>query len=158
MSYETLRLLLAATGHYTGQGINHENERFTGDFKIEPVLGGRAVQIRYRATGEDGTVYHEELTLIAPALDESLQLTTLNTNLPGMITHQFSGRKPELGAKEGFVFNYNDPADSKVFREEICLGLYANGDIGYRYSWGMPGGDFAFRSSVRLTRTKPTVS
>ncbi len=147
-----LKQILAATGVYTGEGINHQNQKFQAEFSIEPVLAGRAARIHYRAKGFDGSLYHEEVSTIAPTWDEKLILNNLNTNMPGTTAHVFTRRQAELGAKEGFVFNFNDPTDVRVFREEICLSLYANGDLGYRYSWGMPGSDFGFRSSVRLKR------
>lgn len=148
-----LRQILAATGSYGGEGLNHENQKFRAQFSIEPLLGGRAARIHYKATGlDDGQVYHEEISIIAPTLDEKLVLQNLNTNMPGITTHLFTKRQAELGAKEGFVFNFNDSTDERQFREEICLSLYANGDLGYRYSWGLPGSDFGFRSSVRLKR------
>ena len=89
---------------------------------------------------------------IAPTLGEKLVMNNLNTNMPGMCPHVFKSRRAELGAKDGLVFAHNDPGQTDLFREEICLAFYANGDLSYRYSWGMQGGDFGFRSSARLKR------
>lgn len=146
------RFLLAATGEYEGVGINHENQKFLAFFRLEPLLEGKAIRIHYKATGLDDTVYHEEISTIAPSEDQSLALYNLNTDTPALLVHKLKEFKPELGAKEGLVFTYNDPEDRQFFREEIHLGFYANGDLSYRYSWGMPKGDFGFRSSVRLKR------
>ncbi len=145
-----LPFLLSATGHYRGRGINHETQKFRGEFTLTPVLGGKAVQIHFKASGADRMVFHEELSTISLDANENPLLANLNTNMPGLVIHEFKGSKPELGAKEGFIFQFNDPENRQVFREEICLGFYANGDLSYRYSWGLPDGDFGFRSSVRL--------
>ncbi len=155
LSLSVLQQILAATGNYTGEGINHDNQRFNAQFSIEPLLGGIAACLRFKATGHDGLIYHEEISTIATATDGKLSLYNLNSNLPGMTAHVFTKRQAELGAKEGFVFNHNDIDDRSVFREEICLSLYSNADLGYRYSWGMPGGEFGFRSSVRLKPAAP---
>lgn len=147
-----LAQILTASGSYRGEGINHENQKFTAEFSIEPLLGGRGARIHYKASGAGGEVYHEEISTVAPMLGENLVLNNLNTNMPGICSHVFKNRQAELGAKDGLVFAYNEPDQNDRFREEICLAFYANGDLSYRYSWGMPGDDFGFRSSVRLRR------
>lgn len=39
-----------------------------------------------------------------------------------------------------------------MFREEIHLELCTDGRIGYHYYWGMPGGEFAYRSGLMMKR------
>jgi hypothetical protein len=33
---------------------------------------------------------------------------------------------------------------------EIAIDLHPGGDLGYRFAWGLPGGEFAPRSGVRM--------
>lgn len=137
--------ILAATGRYAGEGITLNRQKFHADFSIEPMPGGKTARISFRATGQDGTVFHDEVSVLTPTPDDKLMLQD----------RVFIKRQAELGAKEGFVFRLNNSAEHDVLREEICLSLYANGDLGYRYSRGLPGKEFGFYSSVRL---KPVVT
>lgn len=51
-----------------------------------------------------------------------------------------------------FSFGYNNVADRSSFRDEIALDLWDEASLSYTYSWGLPGGDFQERSTVRLTK------
>ena len=75
------------SGVYEGRGLNHEGQPFTGKLIVSPLLDGRGVAVQFRATGDDGTLYHEENTTIAPKLSGGLGLFNLNTNMPGLVPH-----------------------------------------------------------------------
>lgn len=145
------KTLLKYQGEYEGEGTNHEGRRFVGKLQVEPVLEGRGVALRFVAKGkESGELFHQEESLVAPSVDERLTLTTLSTNLPGLVTHELRRQQTESQGTE-IVFGYNAPEDFTAFREEVAIDFFDNGDLGYRYSWGLPGGDFESRSGLRLT-------
>ncbi len=61
-------------GTYIGEGINHEGQPFVGRFELQSLLGGRGFQVKFSATGKDGTLYHKEESTIAPSVQEKLTL------------------------------------------------------------------------------------
>ena len=134
-------------GNYTGQGINHDNQKFTGELIVESIVGRRGALLTFTATGEDGTVYHEEKSTISPSMDEKILMWNFNSNVPGLVPHELKKSEAiENGSK--FIFGFNDKSNENAFREEIALELYNNGDIGYHYSWGLPHGEFKERSGL----------
>ena len=69
----------------------------------------------------------------------------LNNNSPGMAELELRT------TDDGIVFGIGDGNDGNTFREEIKIEL-DNDRIGYHYSWGMPGGEFAYRSGLKMNR------
>ena len=153
---EIVRIISARTGEYVGEGTNHEDQSFVGLLKIFPVVKDHGVSISFTATGLDGKLFHQEQSLIAPSISEKLCLWNLNTNIPGLVEHEFRRAENLVGADHSFVFGFGTPTATSSFREEIAIDLWQNGDISYRYSWGMPGGSFEARSAVRMQVKKPT--
>lgn len=147
---EILASLKKACGIYIGNGINHEGQPFTGRLSLEPILAGRGFQIHFSATGKDGTLYHQEISTIAPAMTEKLILWNFNTNVPGLVPHELRSTVAKSSAVSSLVFGFNTPQDEKTFREEIALDVWDDNSISYTYSWGMPGGEFKERSGVRM--------
>ena len=147
---EVLNALLARAGVYEGTGINHEQERYDGRLELTPVLGVRGLQVKSRAVGEDGTVYHEEHSLIAPTRDGGLVLWSLNIHAPGALEMLYRRDEPVDGADHSFVFGSGDPADQAAYRVEVAFDLWPDGALTHRYAWGMPGEPFEARSAARL--------
>lgn len=151
MDYQPLlKALDFAFGTYSGNGVNHEGEPFAGTFKLEPILAGRGFQIRYLATGRDGSLYHLEHSLITPDGNGELCLWNFNSNAPGMLPHRLEALRtePSIGAR----FLYGDPAELNSFRERVTLTIDPDGSISYAYAWGLPGGEFSERSSLTMRR------
>lgn len=150
---EPITALAACAGRYAGRGVNHDDQPFAGALSLEPVVGGKGLALGFTATGDDGTVYHTEHSVIGPDVGGGLGLWTLTNNAPGMLHLALRRDGAEVdGCPRTLVFGVGDPADAGAFREEIALDLYADGRLGYRFAWGMPGGDFAPRSGLVLTR------
>jgi predicted enzyme related to lactoylglutathione lyase len=139
-------------GTYVGEGVNHEGQSFTGRLQIQSLLEGRGFQLKFSATGKDGTVYHKEESTIAPCIREKLTLWNFNTNTPGLVPHELRKNDAKSGAQASFVFGFNQPIDKSTFREEVALDIWDKKALSYTYSWGLPGGDFQERSSVRVAR------
>src|SRR3989344_2177294 len=116
---KAMTTLASRSGTYTGEGINHENQKF-------------------RAVGEAGTVYHEEHSLLGPSPDGSPSLWVMSTNHPLVFEHRFAGVTANTNT-DLLAFQLGDPKDKNFFRETIELELWKNGDLSYRYHWGMPG-------------------
>lgn len=143
--------LLSKQGIFVGKGRNHENQPFTGTLTLTSILSGRGIQIQFEAKGNDGTVYHSEHSLISFADDEKLHMWNLNSNVPCVLQHKFD-RVDKVTEGTAYIFSYNNKDNLKVFREEIAFEIFDDGQIGYRYSWGMPGQHFAPRSGLKLTQ------
>lgn len=135
-------------GRYAGSGVNHEGEAFTGQLTLTPVLGGQGLRLHFLANLGDGTVAHEEESLISPALAGGWVLWCLNTNAPGAYAHQLVAGPLPQGATQAFVFEHGKLEDESSFRERITLSLHPEGALGYTYAWGLPGGPFAERSGL----------
>jgi hypothetical protein len=148
-------LLLAlenACGTYIGEGINHEGQIFSGTFQLRSILDGRGFAIQFFAVANDGAIYHQEESIIAPAISQSLTLWNFNSNNPALLAHEIRNYPTKVDASNSLVFGFNRLDDRDLFREEIALDIWQNGDVSYTYSWGMPGGDFKERSGVRMAR------
>ncbi|MGV3525850.1 MAG: hypothetical protein ACO1RX_16625 [Candidatus Sericytochromatia bacterium] len=141
--------LSLACGTYSGRGSNHSGEAFAGTLVLEPVLAGQGFQLRYLATGRDGSLLHAEHSLLAPDANGLWCLWNFNTNSPGLLCHRLVNWQPERGLAEFVLGDLNDPTQ---FREQITLRLENGGSLSYTYAWGQPGGDFAERSGLTLTR------
>ncbi|MGE4131047.1 MAG: VOC family protein [Bdellovibrionales bacterium] len=147
-----LKALLAAVGHYQGEGINHEGQAFQGTFILKSKLGGQGLDLSFLAKGKDGDIFHQEESVIAPSLDEKLMLWNLNNNVPGLVSHELRPCELKQGAKTSLRFGFGEVSDKSRFREEISIDLWNNGDVSYTYFWGLPGGEFKERSGVRMGR------
>ena len=144
--------LLSYQGQYRGTGINHDNQEFTGELHLSPIIDSKGVELRFVATGNDGTIYHQEKTLIAPNESESISLWTLNNNVPHLYEHKIKDTDTVDGASHTLMFVHNNPEDSSQFRETISIDLWPNGDLSYSYAWGLLGGDFQDRSGLRMSK------
>jgi hypothetical protein len=147
---KNLEALHRYVGNYKGEGINHEKQPFTGLLSLTPLLGKKGFEVKFKAVGKDGTVYHEEKSFVAPSIDETLCLWNFNTNTPGLVPNKLKSVAPHNGSKMTYVFGYNDINDKNAFREEVALDLWTNGEVSYTYSWGLPGGEFQERSGVKM--------
>ena len=138
--------LKRAAGTYHGSDINHEGEAYEAVLVVEPVGGGHGVAITFRATDGGSVVFHEEHALVGPSMDGGVSYLPISNNIPFVLPHA-------LVREEGtaLVFGAGDVGSDEAFREEITVDIDEERII-YRYSWGLPGGDFAERSSVTLTR------
>lgn len=148
------RLRSLASGRYFGEGINHDNEPFKGLLQVRYLIGEAGLGLAFTATGIGGEVYHEEETLLGPGPKGELVLATLNSNDPVLRTYALRREGAEGGSQHTYVFGIGDPAARDTFRCEVSLDLFESGDLGYRYAWGLPGGDFAERSGVRLRQER----
>ncbi|MFT4624901.1 MAG: hypothetical protein ACI8PZ_003567 [Myxococcota bacterium] len=141
-----LTTLLRQCGSFAGHGINHEDQPFHGELRLEPLLENRGVGGWFRATGIDGTTYHEERTWIAAGASGGLSLWSLSTNAPGVLEHTL--RHTADGV---FTFGHGDPHDETRFRHTLTITLHHDG-ITWAYGWAMPGEALVDRSGVRLGR------
>lgn len=133
-----------ASGTYEGNGVNHDNEEFKGKLTLSPILGGKGVEIQYEARGNDGTCFHQEKTIIATDFSGETKMWSLNSNSPGMT------ELLQRSTDDGIVFGLGDIQNRQTFREEIKIEI-GKKSIGYHYSWGMPGGEFAYRSGLKMS-------
>lgn len=142
--------LKKAQGSYSGPGINHEKENFIGRFDLLEILGGRGFQIKFEAKSATNSamIYHSEVSTIAPNISNGISLFNLNTNMPFLAEHTYV----EGSNLNHMIFRFGDTENRNSFREEIHLHLGEN-EIRYEYHWGMPGGDFQYRSGASMQKT-----
>lgn len=143
------------SGRFSGLGTNHENEKFVGQLELIELFDGKGFQIKFsaRADGSPTAIFHSEVSTIAPNLTGGISLFNFNTNTPFLAEHVLisSDTKKE---NLDFIFRFGDTQNKNSFREEVRLELLSNGRVGYHYSWGMPGGDFAYRSGVIMEKSR----
>ena len=147
--------LSARSGTFTGRGINHEGEQFTGKMTILTAALGSAVTIEFFATGDDGTVFHAETTTIAPTEPGGDPvLRSVGSNLGFALDHFLLGG---ASTSERWVFGAGDIDDESRFREQITLAVDPEGEgtLAYVHAWGLSGEGFAERSSVVLHADRP---
>jgi len=147
-----LSLLGLKAGEYSGEGLNDGHQKFTGKLVLMPVVNNYGVYVAYKATGKDGTVYSEEHTLISLTNENKLCLWTLNSNFHTTITFDFKSHKRIPGVKDIIIFGYGNPDDNTIFREEIAIELFDDGNLSYNYYWGMPDGVFVKHSSITMKK------
>jgi hypothetical protein len=140
-----LAALASGPTAYTGPGLNHEAERFVGTLRIQALLSGAAVMLHYEARLGEGELVHAECTLLAPDMAGVLTLWPLMSELPGVLPHR-AIEQSDASAR----FSSGPRDDRASFREEITIALAQDGSLTYSHAWGLPGGDFAARSSCTL--------
>lgn len=138
---------------FRGEGINHENERFTGALRVQVLEAGRALLLHYSATLENGEAAHTEVTLFAVGPEGKLTLWPVMSELPVVIPHIALETHEGPGKTLRTVFSSGARSDTSVFREEISIEAHADGTLVYEHAWGLPGGEFAERSSCRMVPT-----
>ncbi len=142
-----LDTLIRHCGTFAGHGINYEDQPFHGELILEPLLGERGLTTWFRATGIDGTTYHEERCWIAPRASAGLGLWALSSGHPTVTEHALTRTGDGV-----FTFTHGDPHATDTFRRALTITLHHDG-ITLAYAWGIPGGPFADRSSVRMQRS-----
>ena len=150
MKKTALETLLNLKGTFEGPGLNHEGQKFRGVLTLTPQIAGKSATLDFRATTEDGAVLHQEHSLIGPSANEEPSLWIMSNNHPSVLEHEYFEDDVAPGAQKTFSFRCGDFSRMDSFRETISIDLLTNGDLSYRYAWGMPGGEFKERSSARL--------
>ncbi|TAG01407.1 MAG: hypothetical protein EAZ43_11520 [Betaproteobacteria bacterium] len=145
-----LNLLASGPTTFHGEGINHEQEKFTGALNVQPLEGGIAVLLSYTATLKTGAVVHSESTLLGVGADGKLCLWPVMSELPVVLPHTEVTSKTEPGRYTLAVFASGPRDDDTAFREEITIQINEEGSIVYSHAWGLPGGQFAERSSCTM--------
>lgn len=163
---EPLSIFQKFEGHYRGNGINHENKEFTGNLELKSIVNKKGIAITYKAIGNDGIefnkettlynkdtiFYNEEYAIICYDCDNKLTLWTLNSSIGTMAKFDLRRQRQASSKHFIFIFGFGDIADDTIFREEITIELWENGDLSYNYSWGEAGGLFLSRFTLRLKK------
>ena len=142
--------LLSKQGFYHGKGTNQDGQPFQATFHLKSVVGGHAVEIRFRAQDSE-MAFHEELTLITTDLIKNcVALFTVSSNTPGMLEHILAEDTDDQIRERRLIFRLGDRDDLRMFRQEITLDLMMDQSIEYRYSWGVPHEKLAVRNHAVL--------
>lgn len=146
----TIRALAAHAGIFDGSGMNHDGEMFHGTIEISAAPGGRGIRLHYVAKGLDGTLFHEEKSLIAQSPTGPIALWTIGTNHPGITRHDLRLDEVHEDGSRRLTFAFGDRDNTDIYREEITVELTAEGGLGYHYAWAMPGHALQVRSQIYL--------
>lgn len=147
---QLLSVLSDLTGSYYGQGVNHENLPFSGTLTFSNSFQDKGFSIDFTARGADGTVYHKEHSVLGLNGQGGVSLWVMSDNHPGVMEHRLNDGGLTVGALHTFSFVAGVLSESNQFRESVTLDIWPDGDISYRYAWGLPGGEFKERSGLRL--------
>lgn len=151
-----LTRLTAASGRYSGQGVNHLGESFTGELEIRSRLDQQLIELRFRATDVDQSFHEESTWITEDLLNGGLGLWTVSTNTPGVLAHRLYEDSRDGSYSTKAVFRLGSPEDVSRFRQEITLCIRHDGAIEYAYSWGVPHEAFASRSRCMLQQQRDT--
>jgi hypothetical protein len=143
--------LSQSTGSYSGRGVNHEGQDFTGGLRLEEVVPGKMLSLVSSARGDRGEVYHEEASFIGRDISGSLQLWVASNNHPAVVPHAFHRIEEKDGARN-VIFRFGNPGLRESFREEVTIALHNDGSLTHRYAWGLPGSEFEPRSGSRMQK------
>lgn len=161
-----LDVLTIREGRYEGIGKNHEEKQFKGMLHLSSIVNNKGIAFKYKAVGIEGNefnnlkalyneetvLYNEEHTIICNDNENKLALWTLNNNIGTLARFELRRFRQISPNHTLFIFGFGDPEDNNIFREEISIELWNNGDLSYNYSWGEAGGLFLVRSTVRMKK------
>lgn len=148
-----MRRLERFMGHWEGAGVHHDGRAIEGDVEVRDILGGRAAQLSFGATGEEGEiVYAEESIIMTDPASGDLCMWSFNTTTGLTILPECALDGPH-GEGDGTVqFSTDNLERMHEFRERITLKPAGAGRWAYCFEWGMPGEPMAARTSVVLSK------
>ncbi len=144
--------LVESIGDFSGRGINHEKQNFTGNLSLKFGFPEKSLLLVSSATGDSDEVFHSENSLIGFDITGSLILYVASNNHPAITPHLFNRIEEGTSGEKKIVFRFGDIQDRNTFREEINFNFFPDGSIEHFYSWGLPGGDFEPRSGSKMLR------
>lgn len=164
---DLIELLSERAGNYMGMGVNHEDKMFKGNLEIKPVIDSKGILLKYLAVGTEGTefkkastlynvetvLYYEEVSLICRDNNNEICLWTLNNNVGTMQRFELRRFRNISRDRMVVIFGYGEKEDNEIFREEITIEFWENGDLSYNYSWGESGGHYISRFTIRMKKT-----
>jgi hypothetical protein len=162
-----MEVLSSRTGHYTGVGITHENKEFEGELELNRIVNGKGLLLKYKSIGITGTefnkhenlynkdtkLYSEEHTIIAYDSKNHISLWTLSSNINTFIKFDLKRYRQAPANRHLFIFGFGKHSDFSIYREEITIELWENGDLSYNYAWGEAGGHFVSHSTIRMKKS-----
>ena len=134
--------VVAAAGRYEGAGSGAEIGPFKGVLEIRPLLDGLGAELTYTATGPDGTVLHEEHTLL------TFNMWSGEATLYVMCS-ELSGIGELLQAGES---TFSNGRGENEFEIQVQI-IIDESDLTYVWSWGRPGDELSEQSRAILTRS-----
>lgn len=143
-------LLAESVGDYSGRGINHEKQNFTGVLSLKFDFENKSLSLVSSATGDQGQVFHSERSWLGFDITGSLVLYVVSNNHPAITPHLFNRLETGKDGEKKIVFRFGDIQDKNSFREEININIFNDKSIEHFYSWGLPGGEFEPRSGSRM--------
>jgi hypothetical protein len=134
--------VVAAAGRYEGSGSGSESGPFSGVLNIRPLLDGLGAELTYTTTGPDGSVLHDEHTLLAFNMwSGEATLYVMCSELNGV------GELLQVGKS---TFSNGRGANEFELQIEIVID---EADLAYVWSWGGPGDELAEQSRATLTKS-----
>jgi len=152
---DAMGALLQRVGRYSGHGIDHEDEPFHAELRIDALRDGEGVTMRFVAQSIHGPVLHDERTWVARGDDGQIKQWSIHSNGAGVRCREQRNGAPVAQAERTLVFGHGDPARASSYREEVAIDLWPDGAVSYRYAWGLPGGPLAPRAAAKMQPVAP---
>jgi hypothetical protein len=133
--------VVRAAGRHEGPGDGIESGPFSAVVEVRALQGGRGAELTYVATAPDGSLLHEEHTILALDMwSGEPTLYVLCAELEGM---------GQLSQVSETTFTNGRDHESLQLRIELRV----DGDtLHYIWSWGSPGDELVERSRATVAR------
>jgi hypothetical protein len=148
----TLETVGRYAGTYDGRGSNQAGEAFVARLEVAPIVLGRGIAFSFATTGAKGIVLYRQYGLLARGETGRLVFCSIDDQGPRLHQLQLRREGPENGSEHTFHFGRGEPDDRTLFRLEVAIDLFPPAELGYRFSWGLPGGEFGPRLAVKVRR------
>jgi hypothetical protein len=123
---------------FSGHGKNHQGDIFSASMKIKITFDSTTAEISFSASDTEQTFHTERTWIAEDLLTGVLGLWTISTNTPGVLHHRLLKDEMVGTEKRRFTFGLGNADDMSRFRQEIQLDLMNDGQLSYRYFWGVP--------------------
>jgi hypothetical protein len=137
------------SGHYEGEGMDSEGEELASRLTIDSMQAGNGIAVTLMATRSDGSIYHEERSLLVAGASNYVTLTNTFPNI-----HELALRSTK-GLDDGGIrclFRRGDVKRKSSLPIELAIELWGNGDVGFTYLWGLAGQPYKVQLSARMQR------
>ena len=138
-----IAILAERSVSYTGTGKNHDNKEFCGTLELGTIANNKGVSLEFRAVGTEGNefnkdtnlysrdtvLFSEESSIICYDSKNELALWSLNSNIGTMAKFHLRRFRQISGTRSLFIFGYGSPENNTIYREEISIELWENGEL-----------------------------
>ncbi|EAR10402.1 hypothetical protein [Reinekea blandensis] len=121
------------TKTFTGSGINHDQEAFTGYFRVQPLPGKSSFTTHYRAVRNlDDQPVHEEIGLLTLEPNGDWVFHLHMEELPCTTTHRLKS-----STDNRWIFEFTGTEALAGFSSELVFEFSNDNQFRYTHRWAM---------------------